>query len=249
MLHASRRWFDLNTERRTLYIFKPMTREIARQEVEVWKRTIRVVSHEVDNSLAPMASLVASARAILDRPEHAHRLREVLAAIDERTTHLRKFLDGYSKLARLPAPRPAPVEWAPFVRSLSALYPFQVRGELPSAPGWFDATQLQQVLVNLLKNAVESGSPPDQIELAVAAAPDGVDVAVLDRGSGLNEEALARAAQLFFTTKPSGSGLGLALAREIVEAHGGRLALERRDGGGAAVKLWLPAADMPGHLS
>src|SRR4051812_25378259 len=109
ILHASTRWFDLNTERHTLYIFKSMTREVARQEVEVWKRTIRVVSHEVDNSLAPVSSLVTSAQAILERPEHAHRLGDILAVIHERTDHLRRFLDGYARLARLPAPRPGPV--------------------------------------------------------------------------------------------------------------------------------------------
>src|SRR5207237_7398574 len=106
VLHASTRWFDLNTERHTLYIFKSMTREVARQEVEVWKRTIRVVSHEVDNSLAPVSSLVASAQTILDRPEHIHRLRDVLGVIQERTSHLRRFLEGYTRLARLPSPRP-----------------------------------------------------------------------------------------------------------------------------------------------
>src|SRR4051812_25676705 len=111
ILHVSIRWFDLNTERHTLYIFKSMTREMARQEVEVWKRTIRVVSHEVDNSLAPVSSLVTSAQTILDRPEHLHRLRDVLGAIGERTSHLRRFLEGYARLARLPAPRPGPVEW------------------------------------------------------------------------------------------------------------------------------------------
>jgi len=248
VLHASTRWFDLNTERHTLYIFKSMTREVARQEVEVWKRTIRVVSHEVDNSLAPVSSLVTSAQTILERPEHAHRLRDILGVIGERTDHLRRFLDGYARLARLPAPRPGPVEWAKFVASLNALYPFRLAGALPGEPGWFDAAQLQQVLVNLLKNAVESGSAQDEIELRVENVPGSVDIAVLDRGSGLSEEAVSRALQLFFTTKKTGSGLGLALSREIVEAHGGRLALEPREGGGTAARIRLPAGS-PGRLA
>jgi nitrogen fixation/metabolism regulation signal transduction histidine kinase len=246
VLHASTRWFDLNTERHTLYIFKSMTREVARQEVEVWKRTIRVVSHEVDNSLAPVASLLTSAQSILDRPEHAHRLREILGVVGERTDHLRRFLDGYARLARLPAPRPGPVEWTKFLASLNALYPFRLAG-VPAEPGWFDAAQLQQVLVNLLKNAVESGSAQDDIELRVENLPTGLDISVLDRGSGLSDEATSRALQLFFTTKKTGSGLGLALSREIVEAHGGRLALERREGGGTAARIRLPAGS-PGRL-
>src|SRR5581483_454764 len=246
VLHASTRWFDLNTERHTLYIFKSMTREVARQEVEVWKRTIRVVSHEVDNSLAPVSSLVTSAQSILDRPEHTHRLRDVLGVIQERTEHLRRFLDGYARLARLPPPRPGPVEWPKFLASLNALYPFRVAGALPSEPGWFDAAQLQQVLVNLLKNALESGTAQDGIEVRVENAPGSVEIAVLDRGSGLSEEAISRALQLFFTTKKTGSGLGLALSREIVEAHGGRLALERIEGGGTAARIRLPA-ESPGR--
>lgn len=242
VLHASTRWFELNTERHTLYIFKSVTRELARQEVEVWKRTIRVVSHEVDNSLAPVSSLVASALTILDRPEHGHRLREALGAIQERTAHLRSFLEGYTLLARLPAPRQGPVQWQGFFASLSALYPFRLAGTVPMEPGWFDAAQLQQVLVNLLKNAVEAGSAQDQIELRVENGPGSVEIAVLDRGSGLSDEALSRALQLFFTTKQAGSGLGLALSREIVEAHGGRLTLERREGGGTAARIRLPSA-------
>ena len=185
VLHVSTRWFELNTERHALHIFKSMTRELARQEVEVWKRTIRVVSHEVDNSLGPVSSLVSSGRAILDRPEHAHRLREVLGTIQERVEHLRTFLDGYARLARLPAPRPGPVEWPRFLSSLNVLYPFRLDGAVPAEPGWFDATQLQQVLVNLLKNAVESGSARDEIALRVKRADGRVEIAVLDRGAGL----------------------------------------------------------------
>lgn len=240
VLHASTRWFELNTERHTLYLFKSMTREVARQEVEVWKRTIRVVSHEIDNSLAPVSSLVTSAKTILDRPEHLHRLRDILGVIQDRTDHLRGFLDGYARLARLPAPRPGSVEWPGFLASLEALYPFRVVGALPAEPGWFDAAQLQQVIVNLLKNAVESGSAHEAIELRVESSARGVEIAILDRGSGLSDEALSRALQLFFTTKKTGSGLGLALSREIVEAHGGRLTLERREGGGTAATIHLP---------
>src|SRR5690606_19354666 len=86
LMHVARRYFDLNTERHTLHLLKSMTREVARQEVEVWKRTMRVVSHEVDNSLAPVSSMLTAARTILEKPEHAHRLRDALRIIEERTT-------------------------------------------------------------------------------------------------------------------------------------------------------------------
>lgn len=242
VLHEQVRTFELNTRRHTLYLFKSMTREMARQEVEVWKKTIRVISHELDNTLAPVSSLVHSARQILDRPEHADKLARVLTTIEERTTHLKGFLEGYARLARLPPPRPGPVEWAPFLEGVRAIYPFALQGEPPLQRGFFDAAQLQQVLINLLKNAIESGSPSDAIAVEVRGEPGGATrISVLDRGAGMTDETLRKAMMLFYSTKKRSSGLGLTLSREIVEAHGGMLSIERRDGGGTAVHVLLVA--------
>ena len=102
------------------------------------------------------------------------------------------------------------------------------------------AGQLEQVMINLLKNAVESGSEPAEITVAVQHAVPGFRIEVADRGGGLSPEALRDALLPFYSTKPTGSGLGLTLCREIVEAHGGRLSLANRSGGGAVVTLWLP---------
>jgi signal transduction histidine kinase len=110
-------------------------------------------------------------------------------------------------------------------------------------PGWFDAAQVQQALINLLKNAHESGGPPQEVKLAVDALGDGgVRFRVLDRGSGMTDEVMRQALLPFYSSKPGGSGLGLPLCREIVEAHGGRLRIERRPGGGTAVICWLPGS-------
>ena len=103
-----------------------------------------------------------------------------------------------------------------------------------------DASQMEQVLINLLKNAAESGSPPDEIVVSVREHGAGVMLEVGDRGTGFAEEALRDALLPFFSTKESGTGLGLTLCREIIEAHGGRLSLANRSGGGALVTLWLP---------
>jgi two-component system, NtrC family, nitrogen regulation sensor histidine kinase NtrY len=100
---------------------------------------------------------------------------------------------------------------------------------------------MEQALLNLLKNAHESGSRPDDVELHVRRVQDVVRIDVLDRGTGMNDAVLTNALVPFYSTKRSGTGLGLALAREIAEAHGGRITLGNRDGGGLAVTLILPA--------
>jgi signal transduction histidine kinase len=105
-----------------------------------------------------------------------------------------------------------------------------------------DAPQLEQVLINLVKNAIESGSPEDDVTLTVTERGDGFAVEVRDRGSGLTDEVLRDALLPFYSTKPKGTGLGLTLCREIVDAHGGRLSIANREGGGAIVTVWLPQA-------
>lgn len=117
---------------------------------------------------------------------------------------------------------------------------FQVSGELPAEPAFFDAAQLEQALLNLLKNAHESGSAPNAVTLAIRRAQDTLRIEVTDRGPGMSDTVLANALVPFYSTKRSGTGLGLALAREIAEAHGGRITLANRDGGGLTVTLLLP---------
>jgi len=110
----------------------------------------------------------------------------------------------------------------------------------PEAPGWFDRAQLEQVLINLLKNAHEAGGDAAEVEIEVTLRGNDQRIQVRDRGGGMSEPVLANALLPFYSTKRSGSGLGLALAREIVEAHGGRIAMANRDGGGLSVVLTLP---------
>ena len=239
--HVARRAFELNGERHELTMVKHLTPELRRQEVDIWKRAIRTMSHEINNSLAPIASLTRSARHILENPEHAGRLGAVLDVIEERSAHLRDFLEGYARFARLPAPQKREVAWEPFLTDLQGLFPFHLEGPPPAKPGCFDPGQIQQALINLLKNAYESGSPPAEIRLAVEpTAEGGVRLKVLDRGAGMTDKVLRKALLPFYTSKPTGTGLGLPLCREIVEAHGGHLRIERREGRGTAVVCWLP---------
>jgi signal transduction histidine kinase len=224
-----------------LYLLKRLTRELSRQEVSTWKKLIRVLSHELNNSLGPLSSLAHSGAEIARRGDHAT-LPAVFAAIAERAEHLHHFVSGYATFARLPAPRPARVDWAAFVDDLARQQPFTVAGALPASPGWFDRAQVEQALINLLKNAHEAGGAANHVELCMLCAGGDQRIEVRDRGAGMNQTVLAQALLPFYSTKRSGTGLGLALAREIAEAHGGRIQLFNRDGGGLCVMLDLPPA-------
>ncbi|HEV2332019.1 MAG TPA: HAMP domain-containing sensor histidine kinase, partial [Gammaproteobacteria bacterium] len=238
--------FTLNAQRHTLYLFKQLTRELNRQEVAIWKKVIRVISHELNNSLAPISSMAHSG-GILSRDLASPRLESVFASIEERAQHLKSFIDGYARFAKLPAPRLTAVPWEPFLASLRVLAPFSLEGTLPAAPGGFDPSQMQQVLINLLKNAHESGSPEAAVTLRVRQDGEGLRLDVADAGPGMAPEVLEQALLPFYSTKQSGTGLGLPLCREIVEAHGGRLSLANRAAGGLLVSIWLPARATPSH--
>jgi two-component system nitrogen regulation sensor histidine kinase NtrY len=239
--HLSQRRFHLNAQPQQLLLLKQLTRELAAQEVVVWKRVIRVIAHELNNSLAPITSLAHSGQ-LLAR-EHAQ-LDRVFTTIGDRAAHLASFIDGYARFAKLPRPLPAAVDWSQFVGRLHAAMTFHLEGALPSRAGYFDASQLEQVMINLLKNAAESGSRPDDITVSVRDHRDNFVIAVADRGGGLTQNVLRDALLPFYSTKATGTGLGLTLCREIVEAHGGRLSLANRADGptGAVVTLWIPSA-------
>ena len=238
--HLSRRSFRLNGRKHELVLLRQLTAELRRQEVQTWKKVIRVISHELNNSLAPIASLAHSGAELLRRGQY-ERLPNALATIEERARHLEGFIRDYARFAKLPSPRLESVEWARFLAQLRTQVEFVYEG--PSDPGIarVDAAQLEQCLLNLLKNAHESGSAPEEVTLALRRLPGAWRIEVMDRGSGMNEAVLAHALLPFYSTKRHGTGLGLALAREIAEAHGGRIALLNRDGGGLCVSLTLAA--------
>lgn len=236
--HLSQREFVLNAQPHRLYLFKQMTREINRQEVATWKKVIRIIGHELNNSLAPISSLAHSGSLVLDDRE---RLAGIFGTIEERANHLKAFIEGYARFAKLPQPQPVAVAWPDFLAALGQAVPFRIDGSLPSAPARFDPAQIEQVIINLLKNAHESGSAAADVAVAVSAGNGTHRVRVADRGAGMPEKVLKNALLPFYSTKPRGSGLGLPLCREIVEAHGGRLSLANREGGGLAVEFTLPA--------
>jgi len=238
--HLSQRALLLQGTPHRLILLRRMTRELAREEVASWKRVIRVISHELNNSLAPISSLAHSG-AELARRGQTEKLPQVFDSIGGRAAHLHTFLSSYAQFAKLPQPRIEPVIWPDFLARLGGHSQFRLDGEVPTTPSHFDAGQVEQALINLLKNAHESGGPADEVSLAVSTRDGETRFTVADRGPGMSEAVLAQALLPFYSTKRSGTGLGLALAREIAEAHGGRIALANREGGGLVVTLVLPA--------
>jgi len=238
--HLSHGQFRLNARPHRLYLFNQLTRELNRQEVATWKKVIRVISHELNNSLAPISSLAYSGRELIRRGE-PERTEQILATIGERANALKQFIEGYVRFAKLPAPTPEAVDWNDFLNTLKALSEFTLASQVPDRKGWFDPVQIQQVMLNLLKNAVEAGSDRGAIEVEIAELPGQARITVRDRGSGMSEKVLRHALLPFYSTKRSGSGLGLSLCREIIEAHGGRLSIENRLGGGLQVSFALPS--------
>ncbi|MEP7155009.1 MAG: sensor histidine kinase [Betaproteobacteria bacterium] len=238
--HLARRHFMLNGRRHELLLLRHLTVELRRQEVQTWKKVIRVISHELNNSLAPVASLANSGVELLRRNQ-PERLPEILHTIADRTRHLENFIAGYARFAKMPTPRREATHWAAFITSLQSQMPFTLTGTLPDQPSNIDPAQMEQALLNLLKNAHESGSAPSQVTLSVRRALDAVVIEVGDRGTGMTETVMSNALVPFYSTKRSGTGLGLALAREIIEAHGGRITIENRESGGLVVALILPA--------
>lgn len=248
IFHLSQRQFTLQARPHRLVLLRRMTTELARQEVATWKKVIRVISHELNNSLAPISSMAHSGAVLLARGQ-LEPLPKVFATISERSTHLAQFIASYAHVAKLPLPQRSAQHWPGLLERVIATGNAGTIKHCPDTWCDLDVVQIEQLLINLLKNAVEAGSSRRQIELSVyschAGTQSGFNLEVADRGSGMSDLVMASALIPFYSTKRSsdgsGSGLGLALAREIAEAHGGRISLSNREGGGLLVRVFLPS--------
>ena len=231
-----------------LLVVANLSTALREEERLAWQRLIRVLGHELNNSLAPILSIASSLSARVAQPELSPQSRDDLvrglAVISERADSLTRFMEGYARLARVPPPRRRAVEIAAFVEGIAALekrVPVRVAAG-PRVAVEADPDQLQQVLINLLANAAEAALERDGgVELSWRREGGEVVIEIVDDGPGL-----ANAANLFvpfFTTKPRGSGIGLALSRQITDAHGGDLRLRNRaDASGCVAELRLPLA-------
>ena len=237
--HLATGEFLLNNQKHHLYIFKQLTRELSRQEVAVWKKVIRIISHELNNSLGPMSSMLHSAQLLANKVDEP-RLARVFATIDERISHLTEFVQGYGKFAKLPQPQKTQVNWQNTLNNLKNHWQFSYEIKNSHNELQADQTQLEQLLINLLKNSHESGSNVNEIHIQVEFVPQACVINVSDCGKGMSEQVMANALVPFYSTKSAGSGLGLALCREIAEAHQGHISLHNKIEGGLNVQVSLP---------
>ena len=233
--HMSTGTFLLNNQTHRLYILKQMTRELNRQEVSVWKKVIRVISHELNNSLGPISSLLHSGQ-IVGQQNGDARLVRVFHTIEERIAHLNQFVQGYGRFAKLPPPVLATIDWDKITAQLSNQCDFKLTMQ-EAVEVKADAVQLEQLLINLLKNAHESGGDPQDVELVIKQTASQVIIEVLDSGKGMTDSVMTNALVPFYSTKANGSGLGLALCREITDAHNGHLVIQNRKDKGLCVRF------------
>jgi nitrogen fixation/metabolism regulation signal transduction histidine kinase len=229
-----------------LLVLTDLRHALREEELQAWQRLVRVLSHEINNSLAPIHSIAGSLRALLGRaprPADADEdLRRGLGVIGDRAESLRRFMRSYARMARLPAPVLRPVDVASLVDRVVQLekrLPVRVKAG-PSLTIAADGDQLEQLLINLVSNAVDAASETGGgVEIRWSEQGGTLDLWVIDDGPGL--PATANLFTPFFTTKRSGTGIGLVLSRQIAEVHGGSLTLDdRSDARGCAARLRLP---------
>lgn len=238
-----RQAYQVEGKEQQLLFITDLKQVLRNEELQAWRRLLRVLSHEVNNSLGPIASLSATLRkqVAINAAAAQQDLEEGLSIMQERSLHLAEFVRRYAALARLPEPRKQIFDLAGLVQRLPAMLPeaglqlqFQQPGPLPF---FGDPTQIEQLLINLLKNGVEAGGAP----LLLQCQAEPMQLCLLDQGSGI-----ANPANLFvpfYSTKPEGTGIGLVLCRQIAEAHGGALTLTpREDGPGCKAVLRFAAS-------
>jgi signal transduction histidine kinase len=231
----------------TLLLLADVSLPLQEEEQAAWKRLIRVLGHELSNSLAPIKSIAGSLLMRVDAlsgdQADLHDFRRGLGVVESRADSLHRFVQSYRLLAQLPPPKLRPVAIAPLLERVVLLEQrLQVHLDPgPAATLNADTDQLEQMFINLLANAVDAslanGSHP--VRATWERNGTGLSVIIEDRGMGIaNTDNLFVP---FYTTKPAGSGVGLALAQQIARAHGGEIQLENReDGAGARATVLLP---------
>ncbi len=231
-----------------LLVFVDLSQALREEEQAAWQRIVRVLSHEINNSLTPIKSIAHSLRRILERApgfERSAKVQDGLGLIEERSGALGRFLRSYAQLAKLPKPHPAPVNVGALINRIIELehrVPVLVRPS-PAVQLLADSDQIEQLFINLLRNAIEASvETGGSVVIGWKQSGTWLELSVEDDGKGLPDT--TNLFVPFFTTKPNGSGIGLALSRQIAEAHHGSLSLENRSPGpGCRAVVRLPLAN------
>lgn len=226
----------------TLLVITDASRALREEERRAWRRLIRVLGHEINNSLGPIASVARSLRTQANaRETGAGTLCEGLELIERRSRNLTDFLKRYREYERMPLPSFAPLRLAPLVREVAAVAgtPALRVQEGPDATILADRSLLEQALINLVRNALEAAAQTaGGVQIRWSESSEGVTLEVVDDGPGLPQTDSLLVP--FFTTKPGGSGIGLLIVREVAEKHGGLFELRNReDQRGALARLRL----------
>jgi nitrogen fixation/metabolism regulation signal transduction histidine kinase len=237
-------------------VFDDITQLVQAQRATAWAEVARRLAHEIKNPLTPIQlSAERLEMKLADRlpPEDAETLRRSTQTIVNQVTALKSMVDSFRDYARMPAPAPGHLDLNALVGEVLALYenstvPIAKRLAKDLPPVWADAAQIRQVIHNLVQNAQDAlestrqSGKPASIEVRTELAGDSVRLAVSDNGAGFPEEMMARIFEPYVSTKPRGTGLGLAVVKKIVDEHRGSVAIENRPASGASVSVLLPLA-------
>lgn len=221
---------------------------LSEEEIAAWQRLIRVISHEVNNSLTPITSLSQTLSTMLAASDTAgctHDLRAGLQVIAERAKGLKEFISVYARIARLPEPQKILFPAAQLVDRVQGIFSqaaVEIVGDVPSVSLFGDPVHLEQALINLIKNALEANAPSAQpVRVSCRARGESCEFEIADDGAGISNP--GNVFVPFYTTKAEGAGIGLVLCRQIAARHSGEVTLESRpEGRGAVARLILPLA-------
>ncbi len=240
--HLYRDVFREGGKQHSLFILSDMETVLNRQEQKAWQDLVRVLSHEINNSLSPIISLTATLNKLLTpismEDEDKHDIVGGLDIIGERAQRLKQFIDGYRQLTSLPSPARKNIDIVLLVNKIIDLLGYKIILRAPNSLNMpLDESQIEQCLINLLKNAYEA-SPATDIHICINLSGEFIELSIRDFGPGI-----AIVDNLFvplFTTKKTGTGIGLSLCKQIVQGHNGQLFISNHEGGGCLVRMVLP---------
>ena len=237
-----------------VYTFYNIHNELSDQEVKSWQKLIRILAHEIMNSIAPIASLSSSALQLI--PDHqnliqedSEQVKEALQIIHKRSEGLMSFTETYRKLTRIPPPKLKTIHLNTFFKEIHKLFEQNLKQKgirwklkflFHEIKLMADPVLLEQVFINIIKNAIEAveGISDPEVSILVDKTPQGkVVIQIIDNGHGIPEEVADQIFIPFFTTKKNGSGIGMSLSQQIIRLHGGSINLQSKEGVGTMVSV------------